>query len=124
MPIKFLFLQVIFILKMKSRTLVILFALTAVLLFASMLQQATGMFHFKPLDGVTKETPKPQASFASFCDRSMQDSTEAYLKQHYGFREPLTRLHNQMRWTLFRYSQVEEDERIVITPENWIFEPW
>ena len=124
MPINFVFLQVIFILKMKSRILVILFALTAVLLFASMLQQATGMFHFKELDGVTKETPKPQASFASFCDRSLQDSTEAYLKQHYGFREPLTRLHNQTRWTFFRYSQVAEDERIVITPDNWIFEPW
>lgn len=124
MPINFVFLQVIFILKMKSRILVILFALTAVLLFASMLQQATGMFHFKELDGVTKETPKPQASFASFCDRSLQDSTEAYLKQHYGFREPLTRLHNQTRWTFFRYSQVEEDQRIAITPDNWIFEPW
>ena len=124
MPINFLFLQVIFILKMKSRIPAILLALTALLLFASAIQQATGMFRFKELDGVTKETPKPRVSFASFRDRSLQDSTEAYLKQHYGFREPLTRLHNQTRWTLFRYSQVVEDERIVITPDNWIFEPW
>ena len=124
MPIKFLFLQVIFILKMKSRIPVILFALTAVLLFASAIQQATGMFHFRELDGVTKETPKPQPSFSNFCDRSLQDSTEAYLKQHYGFREPLTRLHNQTQWTFFRYSQVEEDQRITITRDNWIFEPW
>ena len=108
---------------MKSLTLVILFALTAILLFASALQQATGIFRFKALNGVTKEVSKPKASFASFLTGSLQDSTEAYLMQHYGFREPLTRLHNQMRWTFFRYAQVAEDERIVITSDNWIFEP-
>ncbi len=120
----FLSLQVVFILKMKSRTLVILFALTAMLLFASAIQQATDLFHFKELNGVTQETPKPEMRFAAFLDGKWQDSTEAYLKQHYGFHEPLTRLHNQMRWTFFRYAQVEEDGRIVITPDNWIFEPW
>lgn len=107
---------------MKNRTLVILFALTALLLFASALQQATGLFHCKALNGVTEETPKPKPSFSSFLDGSLQDSTEAYLKQNYGFREPLTRLHNQTRWALFRYAQVEEDGRIVITPDNWLFE--
>ncbi len=109
---------------MKSLTKVILFALTALLLFASMLQQATDVFHFKALNGVTYEAAKPKASFASFLDRSLQDSTEAYLKQHYGFREPLTRIYNQTQWTFFRYSQVAEDKRIIITPDNWIFEPW
>ena len=109
---------------MKNRTHVILFALTSVLLFAFMLQQNTGLFHFKALNGVTEETPKPKASYATFVDRSLQDSTEAYLKQHYGFREPLTRLYNQTQWTFFRYSQVEEDQRITITRDNWIFEPW
>lgn len=108
---------------MKSRIPVILFALTAVLLFASMIQQATGVFRFKELNGVTSVTPKPEVSFSGFCDRSLQDATEAYLTQHYGFREPLTRLHNQTRWTLFRYSQAVEDQRIMITPDNWIFEP-
>ena len=109
---------------MNSRTLVILFALTVLLLFASALQQATGLFHFKELDGVTENAPKPKVSFASFVEGSLQDSTETYLMQHYGFREPLTRLHNQLRWSLFRYSKVAEDKRIVITPDNWIFEPW
>jgi len=123
MPNNLLFLQVIFIPKMENRTLVILFTLTALLLFASAIQQATGLFHFKALNGVTEEVRKPKASFASFIESKLQDSTEAYLKQNYGFREPLTRLHNQKRWTLFRYSQVEEDGRIVITPDNWLFEP-
>jgi hypothetical protein len=108
---------------MKSPTKVILLALTAVLLFASMLQQATGFVPVKALNGVTKEVPKPKVRFASFLNGGLQDSTEAYLKQHYGFREPLTRFYNQTEWTLFRYSKVAEDRRIVITPDNWIFEP-
>ena len=109
---------------MKSPTKVILLALTALLLFASMLQQATHFVPVKELNGVTKEVPKPKASFASFLNGSLQDSTEAYLTQHYGFCEPLTRFYNQTEWALFRYSQVAEDQRIVITPDNWIFEPW
>ncbi|MBQ8958662.1 MAG: hypothetical protein IJ057_09240 [Bacteroidales bacterium] len=109
---------------MKSRTQVILFALTALLLFAFMLQQGMGLFHFKELNGVTVETMMPKADFERFCDGSFQASTEAYLKQHFGFREPLTRLYNQTQWTLFRYAQVEEDQRIAITRDNWIFEPW
>ena len=109
---------------MKSPTKIILFALTALLLFASMLQQATEVFHFKELNGVTYKAKKPQVSYSSFLDRSLQDSTETYLQQHYGFREPLTRLHNQTLWSLFRYAKVAEDNRIVITPDNWIFEPW
>lgn len=109
---------------MKNRRLAILFALTVLLLFASMLQQATGVFHFKALNGVTDEMPKPKANLKNFCNRSLQDSTEAYLKQAFGFREPLTRFYNQTQWALFRYSQVEEDQRIIITRDNWIFEPW
>ena len=119
----FLFLRTIFN-EMKSHTHIILFALTAILLFASMLQQATGLFHFKKLEGETYKQPMPKVSFAHFCDQSLQNSTEAYLKQSFGFREPLTRLYNQTQWTFFRHAQVIEDQRIVVTRDNWIFEPW
>ena len=109
---------------MKSRTQAILFALTAVLLFAFTLQQATGLFHFNKLEGVVEAAPRPTFNAESFCHRSFQDSIEPYLKQNYGFREPLTRLYNQTQWAFFRYAQVVEDQRIVITDDNWIFEPW
>ena len=107
---------------MRSRTLTILFVLTAILLFAFMIQQATGVFSFKELSGVTVEQAKPTLSSTSFIEGTYQAETEAYLQQHYGFREPLTRLYNQSLWTLFRYSKVVEDQRIVITKDNWIFE--
>ena len=109
---------------MNRRTQTILFALTALLLLAPAIQQQTGLFKFKELSGVVDSSPKPEWSWHNFIDGGLQDSTEAYLQQNFGFREPLTRLHNQLRWSLFRYSQVEEDKRIVITPDNWIFEPW
>lgn len=109
---------------MKSRKLVILFTLTAVLLFAFAIQQATGIFSFKELSGVTEAQAKPDFSFEKFREGTYQSEIEAYLTQHYGFREPLTRLYNQNLWTFFHYSQVVEDQRIVITDDNWIFEPW
>ena len=109
---------------MRSRTQVILFALTAVLLFAFAIQQQTGLFNFKKLNGVTYSNAKPELIWDSIISGDMQAKSEAYLKQHFGFREPLTRLYNQTQWTLFRYAKVAEDQRIDITPDNWIFEPW
>ena len=108
---------------MNSRTQVILFALTTLLLFAFAIQQHTGLFKFKELNGVVDSSPKPEWTWHNFVDGGLQDSTEAYLQQNFGFREPLTRFYNQTEWTLFRYSQVAEDQRIVITDDNWIFEP-
>ena len=109
---------------MKSPTKVILFALTAILLFSFAIQQQTGFFKCKELNGVTNERPKPELSFKSFCDGSYQKQTESYLQYHYGFREPLTRLYNQTLWTFFRYASVEEKKRIMVSRDNWIFEPW
>lgn len=107
---------------MRSRTLTILFALTAILLFAFMIQQAIGVFSFKELSGVTQEQAKPELSFDNLRGGRYQTKTENYLQQHYGFREPLTRLYNQSLWTVFHYSKVVEDQRIAITDDNWIFE--
>jgi len=109
---------------MKSRTQLILFALTAMLLFASTIQQQTGLFKFKKLGGVTYSKPKPEATWRNFIDGDLQAKSEAYLQQNFGFHEPLTRLYNQTQWTFFRYSKVAEDQRILITSDNWIFEPW
>ena len=108
---------------MNSRTKVILFTLTALLLFASAIQQQTGLFKFKELNGVVDSSPRPEWTWRNFVNGGLQDSTEAYLQQNFGFREPLTRLYNQTEWALFRYSQVAENQRIVITDDNWIFEP-
>lgn len=109
---------------MKNIATAILLALTIVLLLLPALQQLTEWVPCKPLSGVTVELPKPEWSLQSFRDGSFQRDNEAYLEQHYGFREPLTRFYNQILWSLFRYSKVVEDNRVVITKDNWMFEPW
>lgn len=109
---------------MKSTTKVILLVLTVFLLFASAIERETGFFKFKELNGVTETASKPKLAFSSFYSGAYQRDIEVYLKQDYGFREPLTRLYNQVLWSLFRYAKVAEDWRIIITPDNWIFEPW
>ena len=109
---------------MKSRTKAILIALTILMLCAFAIQQGTGLFKFKELNGVTETQTKPELTSESFLHGTFQRDVEAYLKQNCGFREPLTRLYNQILWTFFRYAKVAEDKRVIITDDNWMFEPW
>ena len=109
---------------MKSRTKAILIALTILMLCAFAIQQGTGLFKFKELNGVTETQTKPELTSESFLQGTFQRDVEAYLKQNCGFREPLTRLYNQILWTFFRYAKVVEDKRVIITDDNWMFEPW
>ena len=98
--------------------------LTALVLCAFAIQQWTGLVKCMPLSGVTETQAKPTLAFSNFIDGSFQQDEEAFLKQNSGFREPLTRLYNQTLWAFFRYSKVEDDQRVVITKDNWMFEPW
>lgn len=107
---------------MKSTTQVILFALTAVLLFLSPIQQATQLFKFKKLYGVMEEQPKPQLSVQHWLDCSFQGNAEAYLQQHYGFREPLTRLYNQYIWDFYDLTFAKERNWVFVSDDGWYYE--
>ena len=93
---------------MKTRVKTILFALTAMLLLASPIQQATGLVKFKKLYGVMEEKPKPQLTLRNWTEHRFQDDAEAYLQQHYGLREPLTRLYNQYIWDFYGQTFAKE----------------
>ena len=108
---------------MKNLVKYILFTLTAVLLFASMLQKAFQWREFKPLKGVVVEQPMPELNDSSFTDGSFQLQTEQYLKQHFGCREPLIRLYNQYLWDFYKKSPVIGGQ-IVMGKNGWIYEPW
>ena len=107
---------------MKSPVKVILFSLTAVLLFISPIQQASGLFKFKKLYGVTEEQPKPRLTAQHWIDHSFQDGAEAYLQQHYGFREPLTRLYNQCIWDFYDETFVKERNWVFVSDDGWYYE--
>ena len=107
---------------MKNLVKCILFALTALLLFASMMQKALRWHEFKPLKGVVVEQPMPQLSLASCGDGSFQQQTEQYLKQHFGYREPLIRLYNQYLWDCYATSPILGSQ-IIVGKDNWLYEP-
>ena len=107
---------------MKNRIKVILFALTALLLFASPLQQATGLFRVKKLYGVMEEKPKPQLTLRNVTEHRFQDDAEAYLQQHYGFREPLTRLYNQYLWDFYDMTFAKQNNWVFVSDDGWYYE--
>lgn len=108
---------------MKKQIKNILFILTAVLLFVSMLQKGVNLFSFRALKGVVVEQPKPKLTIAAYQDGSYQTQTEQYLKQHFGCREPLIRLYNQYLWDFYGKTPVTEGQ-IVFGKDGWIYEPW
>ena len=108
---------------MKSTTKSILFALTAVLLFASMLQKCFNWPRFKPLKGYVVEQPMPELSFQGYADGSFQQQTEKHLKQGFGYREPLIRLYNQHRWDFYGKTTVTEGQ-VTFGKDGWMYEPW
>ena len=108
---------------MKSTVKTILFALAAVLLFASMLQKSLNWPKSKSLKGVVVEEAQPELTFRNCCDGSYQQQVEPYLKQHLGFREPLIRLYNQYLWDFYGESKVI-GKQIMFGKEGWIYEPW
>ena len=108
---------------MKNLVKCILFALTAALLFASMLQKWFQWREFEPLQGVVVEQPMPELSFDNIAHGAYQQQTEPYLKQHFGYREPLIRLYNQYLWDFYHKTPVEGGQ-VVFGKNNWMYEPW
>ena len=108
---------------MKNIIKIILFALTALLLFASMFQKATHLWDFKKLNGVEIPAPMPDMTFHTISDGSFQTGTEAYLKQNFGFRQPLIRFYNQYLWDFYTTSN---GNRGILTlgKDGWLYEPW
>jgi len=102
----------------NSLTKKILFALTAVLLFVSAIQKETKLFTLEPLTGVSFLTPRPELGFKSYRTGSYQSQAESYIKENFGFREPLIRLYNQFLFDAFRKIYNKD---IVIGKDNWLY---
>ena len=108
---------------MKNLVKYVLFALTAGLLFASMLQKWFQWMEFKPLNGAVAEQPMPQLGFSNYADGSFQQQTERHLKQHFGYREPLIRFYNQYLWDFYHKTPINGGQ-VVFGKDDWMYEPW
>lgn len=108
---------------MKKHFYAILCGILAVVLFASLIQKATHLFSFPKLKGVEVPAPMPSLSLKSYADGSFQSGTEAYLKQHFGFREPLLRCYNQYLWDFYGKTYVTRGI-LIVGKDGWLYEPW
>lgn len=104
--------------KKRNVILAILFSLTALLLFAPMFQQNLVLFRFKQLTGYKKPASKPALTYSNYADGTFQKQEEQYLKEHFGFREPLIRMYNQ--WT-YDWFKTTSNREINIGKDGWLY---
>ena len=104
--------------KKNSFTKIFLFLLTMALMFVFAVQQRVGIWTFKPLNGVFVPTPEPELTLETYRTAQYQSQSEAFLKENFGFREPLIRFYNQFLFDCFKKSYNSD---IVIGKDNWLY---
>ena len=90
------------------------------LLFLPMLQGRFQLIPLKPLNGVTLDAEKPVFDKESYCSGDFAKQEEAYLGQHFGFREPVIRLYNQYLWSCYRKTYAQD---VTAGKKGWLYYP-
>ena len=98
--------------------LIILFCLTALILFAPLLQQNLNIFEYGPMVGYQEPTPKPVLSYDTYTSGEFQQQSENYLKENFGFREPLIRMYNQCTYDWFKTTSNKD---VAIEKDGWLY---
>lgn len=100
---------------------VVMFAITMLLLFSSIIQKEFKIFKFREIQGVTVKTQKPKFNLKYFTNFEYQKNLNKYLEDNFGFREPLILLYNQYAWSLFnkKFSY-----NVTVGKDNFLYEPW
>lgn len=96
----------------------LLFVLTMALLFVFAIQKRAKIWTFKPLNGVFVPTPEPTLTLETYRTAKYQTQLEPYLKENFGFREPLIRFYNQFLYDFFRTST---NDNIIVGKGNWLY---
>lgn len=95
-----------------------LFCLTALLLFSPIMQQSTGLFKFERLFGYFEPTSKPVLTLDGYRSSDYQRQAEDYLKENFGFREPLIRMYNQCTYDWFKTTNNKD---VSIDKDGWLY---
>ena len=104
----------------KPKYDIVLFTILMVLLFLPMLQAHVLHIPLKPLNGVTIETEKPNFELESYRSGDYAKQEEAYVGEHFGFREPVIRLYNQYLWDFYRKTYAHD---VVAGKRGWLYTP-
>ncbi|NLA25211.1 MAG: hypothetical protein GX879_09625, partial [Bacteroidales bacterium] len=97
----------------------ILFFLVLLLLITPFLQNNLNIFEIEPLKGDIDEVQEVNFSFNEWFDANYQNQQETYLNESFGFRNSLVRLHNQLRFSLFKNANARG---IVVGIDNYLYE--
>ena len=74
----------------------------------------------KPLYGVTIETEKPDFNLEAYRSGDYAKQEEAYLGEHFGFREPVIRLYNQYLWSCYKKTYAHD---VMAGKQGWLYTP-
>ena len=98
----------------------VLFIILMTLLFMPLLQGRFQLIPLKPLYGVTIETEKPDFNLESYRSGDYAKQEEAYLGEHFGFREPVIRIYNQYLWNCYKKTYAHD---VVAGKQGWLYTP-
>lgn len=73
----------------------------------------------KELKGAIVKAENPSFSVKNWMNETYQQDFEAYSNQHFGFRNSLVRLHNQISFSLFRKTNARD---VIIGKEDFLYE--
>ena len=99
---------------------IVLFAILMVMLFLPMLQGRFQLIPLKPLHGVTLNAEKPHLDLTNYRTGVFAKQEEAYLAEHFGFREPVIRLYNQYLWSCYRKTYAHD---VTAGKHGWLYYP-
>ena len=91
-----------------------------ILLFMPLLQGRFQLIPLKPLNGVTIETEKPDFNLEAYRSGDYAKQEEAYLGEHFGFREPVIRLYNQYLWSCYKKTYAHD---VMAGKQGWLYTP-
>ena len=97
---------------------IILFTVLMVLLFLPMLQAHVLHIPLKPLKGATIDTEKPEFNLASYRSGDYAKQEEAYVGEHFGFRESVIRLYNQYLWSCYKKTYAHD---VIAGKKGWLY---
>ena len=102
-----------------NKTSRLLWHLLLCLLFVPVLQQLFHWHDFDALEGYNKQSSSdPSWTWAGWNATVYQKDKEQYRLENFGYRPALIRLNNQLDYSLFKYSNVDN---VVIGKKNYLF---
>lgn len=93
--------------------------IVAALAIGTLIQSFRPLLLLRPLDEYRNPAPWPDVFMAwSHGDRGLAGQVNAWFDDRMGFRAPLTRLANQIDYSIFGYSK-----KVVLGKDGWLFNP-